>query len=97
MSVKKRKTTAGETTNFHYRFTMNRKLYQGVCKGCKTEEEAKIFEAKVKKSKSKRKPETYQQLSLRYSELMKKHIEILKRFEKLEEAYNDLLTKPFLK
>ena len=48
MSVFKRKTTSGETTEFHYRFMKGGKLFFGVCQGCFEEATAKKFEADLK-------------------------------------------------
>ena len=50
MSVFKRKTTSGETSEFHYRFMRKGKLYFGVCHGCHTEDEALAFESKVRET-----------------------------------------------
>ena len=48
MSVFKRKTTSGETSEFHYRFMKGGKLFFGVCQGCFDEAAAKKFEADLK-------------------------------------------------
>ena len=44
MSVKKRKTSKGETAEYHYDFTENNKRYRGVCEGCTTERAALAYE-----------------------------------------------------
>lgn len=48
MSVFKRKTTSGETSEYHYRFMKGGKLFFGVCQGCFDEAAAKKFEADLK-------------------------------------------------
>ena len=48
MSVFKRKTTSGETPEFHYRFMKGGKLFFGVCQGCFDEAAAKKFEADLR-------------------------------------------------
>lgn len=48
MSVFKRKTTSGETAEFHYRFMKGGKLFFGVCEGCFDEAAAKKFEEDLK-------------------------------------------------
>lgn len=48
MSVFKRKTTSGETPEFHYRFMKGGKLFFGVCQGCFDEASAKKFEADLR-------------------------------------------------
>lgn len=48
MSVFRRKTTSGETQEFHYRFMKGGKLFFGVCQGCFDEATAKKFEADLK-------------------------------------------------
>ena len=48
MSVFKRKTTSGETTEYHYRFMKGGKLFFGVCQGCFDELDAKRFESDLK-------------------------------------------------
>ena len=48
MSVFKRKTTSGETSEYHYRFMKGGKLFFGVCQGCFEEATAKKFEADLK-------------------------------------------------
>lgn len=49
MSVFKRKTSRGETSEYHYKFMQNGKNYYGVCEGCTTEEQAREFEARLKR------------------------------------------------
>lgn len=48
MSVYRRKTTAGLTEEYHYRFMKSGKLYYGVCEGCTTEKAAKEYEAQIR-------------------------------------------------
>ena len=48
MSVFKRKTTSGETPEYHYRFMKGGKLFFGVCQGCFDEAAAKKFEADLR-------------------------------------------------
>lgn len=50
MSVYKRKTSAGQTEFYHYKFMKNSKTYTGVCEGCTTKKEAEAFEADLKKA-----------------------------------------------
>lgn len=52
MSVFKRKTTAGETKEYHFRFMQGGKLHFGVCEDCSSEKEAKDFE-KTEKTRAK--------------------------------------------
>ena len=49
MSVSKRKTSAGETREYHYAFMQSGKRFFGVCEGCKTKAEAEAYEIKLKK------------------------------------------------
>ena len=49
MSVAKRKTSAGETKEYHYAFMQSGKRFFGVCEGCKTKAEAEAYEANLKK------------------------------------------------
>ena len=44
MAVAKRQTTAGESKFYHYRFLVDGKNYNGVCKGCTTKATAEKFE-----------------------------------------------------
>ncbi len=48
MSVVKRKTTSGETAEYHYDFSQNGKRYRGVCEGCTTKPAALLYEKKFK-------------------------------------------------
>lgn len=48
MSVFKRKTTSGETSEYHYRFMKNGKLYLGVCEGCYDKDAAEVFERNIR-------------------------------------------------
>ncbi len=50
MSVFRRRTTAGLTKEFHYRFMSKGKLYLGVCEGCEDETSAKEYERKMKET-----------------------------------------------
>lgn len=52
MSVFKRKTTAGETEEYHYRFMKGGKKYIGVCEGCVDEDSAKAYEANIRQTAS---------------------------------------------
>lgn len=52
MSVFKRKTTSGETEEFHYRFMKSGKLYFGVCNGCYDRESAIAYESTLKSTAS---------------------------------------------
>lgn len=52
MSIFKRKTTAGQTADYHYRFMAGGKRYSGVCHNCSTPEEARIYERHVKNTVS---------------------------------------------
>ncbi|UDQ98971.1 site-specific integrase [Lentisphaerota bacterium WC36G] len=45
MSVFKRKTSKGETKEYHYKFMKQGKTYSGVCTNCFEEKDAKDFEA----------------------------------------------------
>ena len=47
MSVFKRKTTAGQTAEYHYRFMKSGKRYSGVCINCTTIEEARSYEQHI--------------------------------------------------
>lgn len=48
MSVSKRKTSAGESKFYHYRFMINGKNYSGVCKGCTLKKTALDYEKAIK-------------------------------------------------
>jgi integrase len=48
MSVFKRKTTAGQTSEYHYRFMMGGKRYSGVCIECYSKDDAIKYETSVK-------------------------------------------------
>lgn len=48
MSVFKRKTSSGETEEYHYRFMQGGKLYYGVCENCTKLEAAQDFEKSKK-------------------------------------------------
>lgn len=48
MSVKKRKTSGGETSEYHYRFMHKGKDYSGVCEKCKDKQSALAFEKEIK-------------------------------------------------
>ena len=48
MSVSKRKTTAGYTEEFHYRFMSGGKRYSGVCIGCVSIESARAYEKNMR-------------------------------------------------
>lgn len=50
MSVFQRKTSAGLTQEFHYRFMKGGRRFSGVCEGCTTEKAAKEYEAKIRKT-----------------------------------------------
>lgn len=47
MSVFKRKTTAGQTAEYHYRFMKAGKRYSGVCINCTSIEEARSYEKQI--------------------------------------------------
>jgi integrase len=48
MSVRKRKTSIGQSEEYHYEFMQSGKRYYGVCEGCTTERAALSFEKTVK-------------------------------------------------
>lgn len=50
MSVKRRKTSRGETTEFHYKFMQGGKWYYGVCESCTTERSALAYEKKIRET-----------------------------------------------
>ena len=50
MSVAKRKTKTGWTTEYHYDFSQNGKRYRGVCEGCTTKRDAEEFEKIINES-----------------------------------------------
>lgn len=52
MSVFKRKTTAGQTEEFHYRFMMSGKRYSGVCINCINKDDAVKYEISIKEKVS---------------------------------------------
>ena len=52
MSVAKRKTSKGETSEYHYRVMVNGKRYVGVCEGCLTKKEALAYEEERKRQLS---------------------------------------------
>ena len=90
MSVYKRKTSAGETKEFHYRFMQGGKSYSGVCENCFTEKDALDFE--------KSKIEIVKNLSVQKSvkALVENFREELRGGEKidLKDAYELSLAKP---
>lgn len=47
MAVAKRKTSAGKSKFYHYRFMLNGKSYSGACKGCTTKAVAEKFEKRI--------------------------------------------------
>lgn len=48
MSIFKRKTTRGETDEYHYNFMQGGKRYYGVCEGCTTERAALAYEKNIR-------------------------------------------------
>ena len=48
MSVTKRKTSRGETGEYHYAFAIGGKRYRGVCEGCTTERKAQAYEKQIR-------------------------------------------------
>lgn len=52
MSVFKRKTSSGETQEYHYRFMKSGKLYLGVCEGCFDEKSARDYETRIRATAS---------------------------------------------
>ncbi len=52
MSVFRRKTSHGETREYHYRFMKGGKLFFGVCEGCFDKADALAFESRLKKTAS---------------------------------------------
>lgn len=50
MSVAKRKTSNGETDEYHYDFSQSGKRYRGVCEGCTTKPAALAYEKKMKET-----------------------------------------------
>lgn len=48
MSIFRRKTSRGETEEYHYNFMQGGKRYYGVCEGCTTERAALAFEKKIR-------------------------------------------------
>ena len=52
MAVFKRKTTSGETSEYHYRFMKAGKLFYGVCEGCYTKDEAERYEDAIREKAS---------------------------------------------
>ena len=48
MSVLKRKTSRGQTAEYHYNFMQGGKRYFGVCENCTTERAAQAFEKKIR-------------------------------------------------
>lgn len=47
MSVAKRKTSGGETNEYHYAFAYQGKRYRGVCENCTTKRQAEEYERKL--------------------------------------------------
>ena len=52
MPVAKRKTSKGETSEYHYRVMVNGKRYVGVCEGCLTKKDALAYEEERRKALS---------------------------------------------
>lgn len=48
MSVAKRKTSSGETAEYHYSFAQDGKRYRGVCENCTTKKQAEEFERNLR-------------------------------------------------
>jgi len=48
MSIRKRNTLSGQTSEYHYEFMQSGKRYYGVCEGCTTERTATTFEKNIK-------------------------------------------------
>ena len=48
MSIRKRKTSGGQSAEYHYEFMQNGKRYYGVCEGCTTERAALAYEKKIR-------------------------------------------------
>ena len=53
MSIRKRKTSAGLSEEYHYSFMQKKKRYYGVCEGCTDEKKALAYEKKVNNSAKK--------------------------------------------
>jgi len=63
MSVFKRKTSRGETSEYHYRFMSGGKNYFGVCEGCLNKVDAVAYEKRLSKSvKSMAEKETVREI-----------------------------------
>lgn len=90
MSVFKRKTSSGETPEYHYRFMKKGKLFFGVCEGCYTEDAASAYEAKIRATAD----ELAKQKSLKA--LVENFLDELSGGEKilLEDAFVTFLQKP---
>lgn len=48
MSIRKRKTSGGQSAEYHYEFMHAGKRYYGVCEGCTTERAALAYEKKIR-------------------------------------------------
>jgi len=90
MSVQKRKTSRGETLEYHYKFMSGGKYFYGVCVGCSTKKAAEEYEAKLKKKvKDLAKQKTVKALVENFREELTGGSRIT-----LTEAYNLSLKKP---
>lgn len=90
MSVKKRRTSGGETAEYHYRFMYKGKNYSGVCEKCTDKATAQNFEKKIKEQvKKSSEAETPKKLY----ETMRKNL-IGERTVKLSEAFAMAAQKP---
>ena len=48
MPVRKRTTSGGQSTEYHYEFMQGGKRYYGVCEGCTTERAALAYEKNIR-------------------------------------------------
>ena len=53
MSIRKRKTEKGETTEYHYEFMQSGKRHYGVCEGCTTVKAALAYEKSIRETAKK--------------------------------------------
>ena len=90
MSVAKRKTKTGWTTEYHYDFSQNGKRYRGVCEGCTTKRDAEEFEKIIWQNvKEAANQKNIKNLVEHFREVLSGGVNIL-----LTEAYEKSLEKP---
>ena len=90
MSVSKRKTSRGETAEYHYAFSQGGHRFRGVCEGCTTKRAAEEFEKRLKEHVKAASSETnVKHLVEHFRNVLSGGTDIL-----LKDAYEKSLEKP---